>query len=145
MNLRKASKFGLYAVVTMASRPGELVSAGTIAQRFDVSENHMAKVLQQLARARLVRSVRGVGGGYELAKGSADITMADVVEAIEGPLASSSCADCPFRQESPDCMEQALACHVHHVLAELSTQAVYTLRSVTIDTLARQGPLVAAI
>ncbi len=67
------------------------VSAGEIAAALNVSEAHLAKVLQRLARAGLVRSVRGPNGGYTLAKESNEITLLDVYEAVEGPLNTDDC------------------------------------------------------
>ena len=136
MILTKASKLALYALTEMALRPGELVSANAIATRFGVSENHIAKVLQQLARASLVESVRGAAGGYQLAKPATEVTMAEVVHCIEGPLSTDPCEDCPFRAEGSECADHA-TCSVHNLLNELSTHVSYTLESVTIATLAR--------
>lgn len=140
MFLSKASKFGLYALVTMAGKPGERVSVSSIAQRYGISDNHVAKVLQQLTRSGLVTSMRGARGGYALARDARDITMADVVEILEGPLPEpSTCQSCPFREELPFCSSDAMACNIHHVLHELDTQAVYTLKSVTIHSLVHKG------
>ncbi|MCB9652492.1 MAG: Rrf2 family transcriptional regulator, partial [Deltaproteobacteria bacterium] len=58
MELTKASKIGLYALVEMALNPEERLSASAISDRFAQSENHVAKVLQQLQRAGLVTSTR---------------------------------------------------------------------------------------
>ena len=66
MFLTKASRYGLYALVQMARAPGSRVKVGDVAASFEISENHVAKVLQQLARAGLVTSARGASGGYEL-------------------------------------------------------------------------------
>lgn len=136
MILTKASKLALYALTEMALHPGEFVSASAIAERFDVSENHIAKVLQQLLRSGLVESVRGAGGGYQLARAATAITMADVVRSIEGPLSDDGCADCPFRAELEACSVRA-TCNVHGLLSELTSHVYYTLESVTIATLAR--------
>jgi Rrf2 family transcriptional regulator, iron-sulfur cluster assembly transcription factor len=129
--ITKAAKFGLYAMVMMAKSPGELVSSAAISKRFGISDNHMAKVLQQLARARLVSSVRGSGGGYRLARSARDVTMLDVVETLEGSMLTATCVDCPFRV-ADDCDADTAACAIHHVLAELKQQTYYTLKSITI-------------
>jgi Rrf2 family protein len=140
MILTKASKLGLYALTEMALRPGELVSASAIATRFGVSENHIGKVLQQLARGELVTSTRGVGGGYQLTRAASEITMADVVRCIEGPMPTDGCADCPFRELKDACGADVASCNVHTLLDELNSQVHYTLESVTIATLARSKP-----
>ncbi len=137
MQLSKASKFALYALVEMALRPGVRVSASSVATRLGLSENHFAKVMQQLARGGFVKSVRGAGGGYELIKAPDDITMADVVRCIEGEIAEGPCADCPFRMDAEQCGDDPAACSVHRLLNELNQHVYYTLESVTIQTLAR--------
>lgn len=138
MILTRASQLALYATTEMALRPDELVSAGAIATRFGVSENHIAKVLQQLARAELVQSVRGAAGGYRLARPAQAITMADVVRSIEGPLTADVCAECPFGT-AEECSDHA-TCAVHNLLSELTSHVYYTLQSVTIAALARTRP-----
>jgi Rrf2 family protein len=134
--LNKASKLGLYALTEMARNPRNLVSASSLADRFELSENHIAKVLQQLARSGLLESVRGAAGGYQLSRPATKITMADVVTSLEGPAPSDGCAECPLRTVGAACTDRA-TCHVHGVLAELTTHVHHKLRSVTIDTLAR--------
>ena len=137
MILSKASRLGLYALTEMAHEPDAVVSASTIAERFKVSENHIAKVLQQLARSELVTSVRGVGGGYRLSRRASEVTMADVVRSIEGPLRPDNCGECPFRTSDHSCAAEASTCSVHHLLSELESHVYYTLESVTLATLAR--------
>ena len=136
MTLTKGARFGLYAVVTMARHPGERVSAGEVARRFGISENHVAKILQQLARGRIIRSIRGVGGGYELSRDARRLTMLEVVECVAGPQRIQSCGECPLRDQ--ECPADPAACNVHHVLAELASNAYYTMKSVTVATLS--GP-----
>ncbi|MFO0553116.1 MAG: Rrf2 family transcriptional regulator [Polyangiaceae bacterium] len=140
MILTRASKLALYALTEMARNPDGLVSASAIATRYDVSENHIAKVLQRLCRSELVESVRGAGGGYRLARAANLITMADVVTSIEGPIQIDACDDCPLRSDDGACREQA-TCSTHNLLSELASHVSYTLQSVTIATLARNRSL----
>jgi Rrf2 family protein len=141
--LNKSSLYGLYALVTMTSEPERKVSAKEIAGRFGISESHVAKVLQQLARARIVSSTRGVGGGFELARDPKELTMLDVVEQLEGPR-PDHCDDCAVRHAG-GCTPDLAACAIHNVLGEIETQAYYTLKSVTLATLARRGQRLIAI
>ncbi len=125
MTLTKAARFGLYALGSIARAPGLRLSAGEVARKFGVSENHVAKVLQQLKRQGMIRSVRGVGGGYELAADPRRLTMLEVVECVEGSLLHQACDTCPFRDEAL-CPGASAACAVHQVLAELASHAYYT-------------------
>jgi Rrf2 family protein len=135
--LNKASRFGLYALVSLARDPSALLTAGGIAGEFEISQNHVAKLLQQLTRAGLVHSVRGVGGGYQLARDPSTITMLEVVEALDGPL-SNPCTGCSLQSPVP-CGQHDVACAVHDVLGELNQTAYFTLKSITLATLARRA------
>jgi Rrf2 family protein len=136
MTLNKSSRLGLYAVVMMAERPGELVSAAMVAEAFAVSEDHVAKVLQQLVRARIVTGVRGVGGGYRLAVDPRQLSMLHVVEALEGPL-RPACYGCDLGGGAA--CRQPASCAIRGVLEEIGQYAWMTLQSVTIATLAEKS------
>ena len=66
-------------------------SAGEMARYLDVSENHMAKVLQRLVRAGLMLSRRGPAGGFELNRPAAELSLLQIYEAIEGPFVEQGC------------------------------------------------------
>jgi Rrf2 family protein len=76
-----------------------------IAEAQKIPTSFMAKILRSLVRARLLRSSRGVNGGFALARPAAEINMLEIVEAIEGPLALTDCtptpAGCAWAQECP--------------------------------------------
>jgi Rrf2 family transcriptional regulator, nitric oxide-sensitive transcriptional repressor len=137
MTLNKASRIGLYAVTMMAERPDQLISAAMVAEAFDVSEDHVAKVLQQLVRVRVVTGVRGAGGGYRLAVDPRQLTMLDVVEALEGPL-RPACYGCDLAaggNRGAAC-QHPVSCAIRGVLEEIGEYALTTLQSVTIAVLA---------
>ena len=91
LRISEAGSLALHAMVILATDPEGLHSAGQVASAMGVSEAHLSKVLQRLARAGLVRSARGPKGGFGLAKGPAEITLLDVYESIDGPLRSETC------------------------------------------------------
>ncbi|MCZ2439042.1 MAG: Rrf2 family transcriptional regulator, partial [Burkholderiales bacterium] len=64
MKLQKNTLLALYSVLEFAARPDEHIPASEIAEKYGESAHHLAKVLSELVRARIVESVRGVGGGY---------------------------------------------------------------------------------
>jgi Rrf2 family protein len=68
-----------------------MVSAKEMASALNVSEAHLAKVLQRLAREGIVRSVRGPKGGFRLARDGDKVSLLEVYEAVEGPVRASSC------------------------------------------------------
>ena len=86
-----------YAVVMMtaAARRGDdaRLSATELADETGVPLPTAQKLMQQLARHGLLTGQRGAGGGYALARPVTDISLADIVEAVEGPIALTQCAD----------------------------------------------------
>lgn len=137
MNINTSSRLGLYALVLMAERPDQLVSASLVASTFEVSENHVAKVLQQLLRAQLVKSVRGAHGGYQLAVPQDELTMLDVIEALEGPF-MPECYGCTGRNSGKKCTHSA-TCVIKGVLEGIGRVAYERLKAVTIGALAARA------
>ncbi|MDH5723158.1 MAG: SUF system Fe-S cluster assembly regulator [Alphaproteobacteria bacterium] len=91
----KISKMADYAVVILSALANEKQSrtAGQIAEQTSLPEPTASKILKILARERLVSSTRGMSGGYKLARQVEDITMKDIITAIDGPISITSCAD----------------------------------------------------
>ncbi|TAK49498.1 MAG: Rrf2 family transcriptional regulator [Xanthobacteraceae bacterium] len=126
MKLQKATMCGLYAVLELAAHPERQISAAEIANKYDISINHLAKVLRSLVRAKLVESVRGAGGGYRFSGNPKRATLYDIIEL--------------FEEIGRDAVEQSSLDHdesraLHTVLHEIDENAVMTLRSISITTL----------
>lgn len=83
MRLQVNTTLALYGVLEFAADPGRHIPAAEIAAKFDVSAHHLAKVLAELARAGIVESVRGVGGGYRFAANARRMTLMDVIQLFE--------------------------------------------------------------
>ena len=84
-----------YAVVMMtaaARRGATRVSAAELAQATGVPLPTAQKLMGRLAHAGLLSSARGTGGGFRLTRGAAEISLADIVEAVEGPIAMTMCS-----------------------------------------------------
>lgn len=93
----RLSSMADYAVVTMAAAArhcgGTRVSAGRLAEETGLPAPTVQKLVSRLTAAGLLRSSRGVGGGLKLARPAAAITLADIVEAVEGPIALTACCE----------------------------------------------------
>lgn len=91
----RLSSMADYAVVIMAAAArhcgGARVSAGQLAEETHLPAPTVQKLVSRLSAAGLLRSSRGVGGGLQLARPAAAITLADIVEAVEGPIAMTAC------------------------------------------------------
>lgn len=95
MRLTSATDFGLRMLMRMASTPARAYSTAELAEEFGLSRNHLAKIVQRLARAGLVRTRRGGGGGALLARPAEQIGLGVVVRLLEGghPLVECLGAD----------------------------------------------------
>jgi Rrf2 family protein len=130
MKLQKNTRLALYSVLEFATDPTRHMSAAEIAAKYDVSPHHLAKVLSELARAGVVESVRGVGGGYRFAGNARRLTLMDVIAMFEeftGPDGD--------RRETGERTPVGQALGV--VLAEIDEIARATFRSITLATMLR--------
>ncbi|MBL9171195.1 MAG: Rrf2 family transcriptional regulator [Verrucomicrobiales bacterium] len=92
MQITRAVEYGAMGLICLARRaPGQTVMVEEISQEEDAPPSFMSKIFQSLARAGLVRSVRGSGGGFTLARSAEQITLLEVFEAIEGKMALQRC------------------------------------------------------
>src|SRR5205807_8580973 len=89
--LSKKSDYGLIALRHLAQHHDESLSAREIAAQYHIPAELLAKVLQRLVRKGLLVSQQGINGGYVLAKDPASISIADVVEALAGPISVTPC------------------------------------------------------
>ena len=110
----RLSSMADYAVVTMSAAArhcgGARVSAAQLAQETGLPAPTVQKLVSRLTAAGLLRSIRGVGGGLQLARPAAAISLADIVEAVEGPIALTACVE----QGRHDCaLEQSCSVRPH--------------------------------
>jgi len=103
-----------YAVVVMAAAArhcgGVRVSAGQLAEETGLPAPTVQKLVSRLSAASLLRSSRGIGGGLKLARPPGTITLADIIEAMEGPIALTACIE----EGRSDCtLEDACAVRPH--------------------------------
>jgi Rrf2 family protein len=88
----RRTDYGIRALLYLAEQPEGRAKADDIATAMDIPRGFLPQVLQVLQRARLVTSRPSRHGGYALARPAAEISILDVVEALEGPLADQECA-----------------------------------------------------
>lgn len=87
MRLTRASQYAIYALVYMASqKENHPVASHVAAKAQGIPERFLLKVLKPLVSARVLRSVKGPNGGYQLAKAPKEITLLEIVEAVDGPI-----------------------------------------------------------
>ena len=133
LRLSKKTDYALIALKDLASNPdGTSSSAREIAARYNIPVELMAKVLQRLAKRGLLASHHGKRGGYDLARPATMISVADVIQAVDGPVAVTACSDID------ETCEQYSTCNVRDPLWRLKDRIVRTLAEFTIDELARE-------
>src|SRR5438309_11282951 len=87
MKLTRASSYALHAVAYMASQKSDKpVASHNIAQARNIPERFLLKVLKPLVSARVLLSIKGPNGGYRLARPASDISMLEILEAVDGPI-----------------------------------------------------------
>jgi FeS assembly SUF system regulator len=135
LRLSKKSDYALIAVTHLASRQDMATSSSAreIAEEYDIPLELLAKVLQQLVRRRLLVSAQGTRGGYRLGRAAHQMTVADVIQAIDGPVTVTAC--------SPDdhACEQFSKCSVRDPLWKIRTLILDALATVTVAELAMDG------
>ena len=104
MKLSMAAELAVRGILTLAAQSnGSPVPLGAICRRRKLPRDNMVRIFGMLSRANLVTAVRGKGGGYMLARKARQISLLNVIEAVEGPLAINLCQHDPPQCEEPDC------------------------------------------
>ncbi|HOR01309.1 MAG TPA: Rrf2 family transcriptional regulator [Anaerolineae bacterium] len=133
MKLTRGADYGTLGILYLARQPrGRVVLINEIAEAQGVPESYLAKIFQDMAKAGLVRSHRGARGGFSLARLPEEITLRQIIEAIEGPVALNRCLD------PREGCGQSAGCSVHTALAEVQRTLIDALDTVTLQSLAAQ-------
>lgn len=119
--VRRNTEYAIRALVHLAANPEKVVSAWEIAESQDVPAGFLQKILQKFVKLGIVTSHRGAQGGFSLAKGPDQVTLLEIVEAMQGQLAMNRCflgrdgcsraAGCSLKQNWLQ-MEQQIAGHM---------------------------------
>jgi len=129
MLFTKASDYAVRILCYLANTDEPVCRTHSIADGTGIPESFLAKILGQLSRAGFVRSHRGAHGGFQIARSGREITMLDVVEAVDGPVAVNLC-----RGREP--CEYQSQCPIESAWNEAESALRASLRAHTIDELA---------
>ena len=133
----RLSTKGRYAVMAMAdlaghasdaNNPSKPVALADIAERQDISLSYLEQLFAKLRRGGLVTSVRGPGGGYRLARPSNELRIADIIVAVDEPIAATRCKP----NGSKGCTKTGARCVTHDLWEELGQQIHIFLSSVSL-------------
>lgn len=137
MQITRKTDYAIRSVLYLASRSDAITMIDEIAREMGIPRSLLAKILQKLVKAGIIRSFRGIGGGFRLDREPGDISLLDVIEAIQGPIAMNACAlEKGACSRSPDCV-------VHPVWVEVRREAERILGgkdfAALAEDLSRQG------
>lgn len=134
MEITQQADYAVRAVLELTLRPqGERVSSDEIARAQNVPAAFLTKILARLAAEGIVVTQRGVNGGTRLTRNPIDISLLDVVEAIDGPITLNRCARHPG-----ECSRDRM-CVVHPIWLELCNEFRARLKSYTFAAIANRA------
>ncbi|MCH5288135.1 MAG: Rrf2 family transcriptional regulator [Christensenellaceae bacterium] len=132
MKLSTRGKYGLYAMFYLAQHAGEGCQPLKAVAEIGVQEDYLEQLLGGLRRAGLVTTVRGAQGGYALARAPEEITVGDIIDALEGPLNISECVG------DGSCCNKSGQCQSRRVWEYLSRSINDLLGSITLRDMLEQ-------
>lgn len=135
LKLTRRTEYGLIALVHLAGREGAVVSSTEIGERYPVPKRLLAEALKALQHAGLLSSTRGAHGGYTLARPADEITLGEVVTALEGRPTLTSCEGLGALHASGSCDVEHV-CPIRTPLQRLRTGMWTLLEGVSLRSLA---------
>jgi len=130
--ISRLTDYGTLILVYLSEQDGRLCSASEVATGTRVAQPTVQKLLKVLARAGLVDSVRGADGGYRLARSPRRINAAQILDALEGPVAITECST-----EESQCELESL-CHVGGAWQRINSALRVALSDISLADLGRQ-------
>ena len=127
MKLQQATRCAIWSIVELASRPNEQIRAQELAATYGMSQNHLAKVLRTLTRAKIISSMRGPGGGFTFCGNAKRLTLFDIILLFEGEWPGDEAHSAGAANE--------MTTELNRVMNEVDRITSATLRSVTVQTI----------
>lgn len=137
LRLSKKADYALLAMRHLAAHTDRgAASAREIAETYDIPAELLAKVLQKLVRAGVLASHQGIHGGYGMARPAEAVSVADVIQAVDGPVTVTACSD------TDQSCEQYAKCNIRDPLWRIKDRIVQALASTSVAELVAEAPLV---
>ena len=130
LRLNRMTDYAILLLAVLAGRKGEVVTSATLAHHTQLNQPTVAKLAKALVKAGVVRAERGVNGGYRLMRPANEINAAEIIEAIEGPIALTACVE---GVEEP--CETRHGCFMSGHWNEVNSSIREALERVTLDRL----------
>ena len=130
MQITRQADYALRAILYLARlEPNEKAATSQIAEFQQIPASFLAKIISQLSIAGLIHTSRGARGGVSLARKPEEISLLDVVEAIDGPITLNECT------RDPSICSFGESCPIHEVWCETQMEMVNRLQQATFDKL----------
>ena len=109
MRLSPAAELAVRGIVVLAKRYGEgPITLNTICETRDLPKQYLVKLFSSLAKADIITPIRGKRGGYVMSREPKDVTLLEVIEAVEGPIQLNFCQHNPPKCDQTDCPMRAM-------------------------------------
>ncbi|RZI42595.1 SUF system Fe-S cluster assembly regulator [Herbaspirillum sp. HC18] len=135
LRLSKMADYGTVVLTALTNEPDRSRSAGEIAAAIHVSAPTVSKILKMLARGGLVSSFRGAKGGYLLSRPPQEISLAEVIRVMDGPIGMTECS------VTPGLCAQESGCVVRANWQRINRSVIGVLQEVTLDQMVTQPPV----
>ncbi len=129
MLITRKTDYAVRCILYLAQASEQVANVTEVSRKMHIPKTFLAKIFQKLAKAGLVESIRGMNGGFRLAKKPSEISLLDIMVAIQGPLCINVCA-----VDSKKCARSA-SCSVHPVWVDLRKEVNERLRQQTVSHL----------
>jgi len=129
MQITRETDYAIRCVLHLSKDPDRVIMVDSIARDKKIPKSFLAKILQKLSKAGIVKSFRGVNGGYQLDKHPSEISLLNIIESIEGPVLMNECA---MNKKACDMSD---SCSVHPVWVKIRKIVEGTLSDYNLETL----------
>jgi Rrf2 family protein len=133
MFVTREADYAVRCVLFLSKEVDRTVTAGEISKSVSIPRSFLAKILQRLSKKGLVKSTQGIAGGFQLTKHPGDVNLLDVIEAIQGPVATNLCA-----VDNRLCGRSS-TCVVHPIWVKLRQDTEERLKEETFAKLIQDG------
>jgi len=127
MYVTRKADYAVRCILHLSKNPSKVITVSDISKSMKIPMSFLAKILQSLMKQDIVKSVRGVKGGFRLAKKPADVNLLQVIEAVQGPSAANICAI------DKSLCRLSKTCSVHPVWVEIRELVEKRLKEETFD------------
>jgi len=131
LRISKLTDYAILVMVELSENPGEVVNAQLLAGQTYLELPTVSKVLKLLTKAGLVRSFRGASGGYSIDRNAGSISVAEIIAAIEGPIAMTECS-----VEAGLCSQEQV-CNLRSNWQRISSAVARAMEGVTLAEMSR--------